>query len=68
MAHDRTAGPSKASGKNTLPRDRDCRFGDKLMIPFRKTHPDFYSGYLVARVIVDRRATQKPAAPAPPSP
>ncbi len=28
---------------------------DKLMTGFRKTDPEFYAGYLAARVIVDRR-------------
>lgn len=46
---------------------------DKQMVAFRKTHPDFYGGYLMARVIIDRRATQDdedspPAPPAPPAP
>jgi hypothetical protein len=30
---------------------------DKLMTPFRKSNPEFYRGYLEARVIIDRRAT-----------
>jgi hypothetical protein len=38
---------------------------DKLMTPFRKTNPEFYTGYFAARVIVDRAAT-RPAAPATP--
>jgi hypothetical protein len=41
---------------------------DKQMVPFRKTHPDFYAGYLAARVIVDRPATQKPKPVTPPPP
>jgi hypothetical protein len=34
---------------------------DKLMTPFRKTKPEFYTGYFAARVIVNRAATQKRA-------
>jgi hypothetical protein len=41
---------------------------DKLMTPFRKTNPDFYSGYFAARVIVNRAATQAVPPAAPPSP
>lgn len=47
---------------------------DKLMTPFRRTNAEFYAGYLAARVIVDRGATQAgskrtPAGPSPaPSP
>ena len=42
---------------------------DKLMTPFKKSNPDFYAGYLAARVIVDRAATHAttpPPAPTPP--
>jgi hypothetical protein len=31
---------------------------DKLMTPYRRTNAEFYAGYLAARVIVDRNATQ----------
>jgi hypothetical protein len=42
---------------------------DKLMTPFRKSTPEFYSGYFAARVIVDRAATHSTTkAPAPPTP
>jgi hypothetical protein len=34
---------------------------DKMMTPFRRTNPEFYSGYFAARVIVNRAATQKPS-------
>jgi hypothetical protein len=40
---------------------------DKLMTPFRKTNPEFYTGYFAARVIVDRAGT-RPSAPTTPPP
>jgi hypothetical protein len=44
---------------------------DKIVTPFRKSAPEFYSGYFAARVIVDRAATRsavKPPAPPNPNP
>lgn len=41
---------------------------DKMMTPFRKTNPEFYTGYFAARVIVDRAATQSTPTPTPPPP
>jgi uncharacterized protein YyaL (SSP411 family) len=41
---------------------------DKLMTPFRKTNPEFYTAYFAARVIVNRAATQSTPPPAPPAP
>jgi hypothetical protein len=43
---------------------------DKLMTKFKKTQPEFYSGYRTARVVVDRggsggSTTPPPAPPAP---
>lgn len=43
---------------------------DKLMSAFKKPEPDFYKGYFVARIIVDRGATNPPKEgeePAPPA-
>lgn len=40
---------------------------DKEMLMFKKLNPDFYAGYVAARVIVDRGGrTAMPPAPAPP--
>jgi hypothetical protein len=41
---------------------------DKQMTAFKRSQPEFYAGYLTARVIVDRGnpAKKKPAPPAPP--
>jgi hypothetical protein len=39
---------------------------DKEMLLFKKNQPDFYAGYLSARVIVDR-GSRKGAAPTPPA-
>jgi hypothetical protein len=39
---------------------------DKMMTPFKRTEPDFYSGYFAARVVVDKAATQTPDTPPPP--
>jgi hypothetical protein len=42
---------------------------DKLMSGFKKSSPDFYTGYFAARIIVDRPATIPPkegGAPEPP--
>jgi hypothetical protein len=39
---------------------------DKLMTPFRKSHPDFYKGYVAARVIVNRAASHAPKSSAEP--
>lgn len=39
---------------------------DRLVNLFRRTHPQFVSSYLAARVIVDRMATHAAAKPAPP--
>lgn len=41
---------------------------DKMMTPFRKSNPDFYTGYFAARVIVNRAATQGPPPASPPAP
>jgi hypothetical protein len=41
---------------------------DKLMTLFRKTNPEFYTGYFAARVIVDRAATRPPKSAPPPGP
>jgi hypothetical protein len=41
---------------------------DRLMVPYRRTQPSFYAGYLAARVIVNRTATQTPDAGTPPPP
>ncbi len=41
---------------------------DKLMMAFRATNPEFYAGYLSARVVIDRRGPGKPAQPTPPTP
>jgi hypothetical protein len=47
---------------------------DKMMMAFRKSHPDFYKAYFAARIIVNRAATRSakeeepaspPAAPGP---
>lgn len=39
---------------------------DKMMTAFKKTEPDFYKGYFVARVIVNHAATIPPKKPGPP--
>ncbi len=42
---------------------------DKLMTQFKRTNPEFYAGYLSARVIVDRGGGgKKPTPPAPTTP
>ncbi|MDE3066763.1 MAG: hypothetical protein KGJ60_04340 [Verrucomicrobiota bacterium] len=44
---------------------------DKEMLMFKKSSPDYYAGYLAARVIVDhggRTATPQPTPPPPPAP
>jgi hypothetical protein len=41
---------------------------DKLMTGFKKPNPDFYNGYITARIIVDRAATIPPKAAEPPKP
>lgn len=45
---------------------------DKMMTPFKKTNPDFYSGYFASRVIIDRVSThsapKRPPVPVPPRP
>jgi hypothetical protein len=43
---------------------------DKMMRIFQKPNPEFYAGYLAARVIVDRPGTQggPPSPPPPPAP
>jgi hypothetical protein len=33
---------------------------DKLMTPYRRTNPEFYTGYFAARTIVNRAATRPP--------
>jgi len=40
---------------------------DKQMLMFKKSNPEFYAGYVSARVIVDRGG-RKGAAPTPPAP
>jgi hypothetical protein len=37
---------------------------DKLMLKYRKSNPEFYAGYLTARVIVDRGGSTSAAKPA----
>jgi hypothetical protein len=39
---------------------------DKMVTRFKRTNPDFYTGYATARVIVNRAATQKKTTPATP--
>jgi hypothetical protein len=39
---------------------------DKMVTQFRKTNPDFYNGYLAARVIVNRAASHAPPKPTAP--
>src|SRR2546422_1190721 len=39
---------------------------DKMVTKFKRTNPDFYTGYATARVIVNRAATQKKMTPATP--
>ena len=59
--------PDKIAGVTSLLRNRL----DKLMTKFKKSNPEFYAGYLSARVIVDRggSASAPPApTPAPPKP
>ena len=42
---------------------------DKLMLGFKKTNPEFYAGYLTARVIIDRgHPKKKKTTPAKPTP
>ena len=41
---------------------------DKLMTPFRRANPEFYAGYISARVIIDRAATRPPTTATPPPP
>jgi len=41
---------------------------DKMMTPFRESNPEFFRGYLSARVIVDRRATHAAPKKPPPTP
>ena len=40
---------------------------DKQMLMFKKSNPEFYAGYVSARVIVDR-GSRKSASPTPPAP
>ena len=40
---------------------------DKQILMFKKSNPEFYAGYVSARVIVDR-GSRKGAAPTPPAP
>ena len=42
---------------------------DRLLLNFKKTHPEFYAGYLAARVLVDRgHSAKKKTPPSPPPP
>ena len=41
---------------------------DRLLLAFKKTQPEFYAGYLGARVIVDRGHPKKKKTPAPAKP
>jgi hypothetical protein len=38
---------------------------DKLLTKFKKTNPEFYAGYLAARVVVNRRSHHQPKQPSP---
>jgi hypothetical protein len=38
------------------------------MVIYKKSNPEFYAGYLAARVIVDRGGEQQAAKPAPDAP
>ncbi|HEY5297740.1 MAG TPA: hypothetical protein VIK59_07430 [Verrucomicrobiae bacterium] len=40
---------------------------DKQMVMFKKSNPEFYAGYLAARVIVDRGG-HSASSPTPPAP
>jgi hypothetical protein len=53
--------PDKIAGLMSIFRNRL----DKLMTRFKKSHPEFYAGYLSARVIVDRGGAPAAAKPAP---
>ena len=58
--------PQLISANTTLLRRRM----DKMMTKFKKTNPEFYAGYLSARVIVDRGGSggASPVSPTPPAP
>ena len=54
--------PDLITAETNLLRDRL----DKQMTKFRLSHPEFYAGYLSARVIVDRGGSAPPKPPTPP--
>jgi hypothetical protein len=56
--------PDKIANVTSILRNRL----DKLMTRFKKSNPEFYAGYLAARVIVDRGGAQAAAKPAPTPP
>ena len=53
--------PDKIANVTSLLRNRL----DKLMTRFKKSNPEFYAGYLAARVIVDRGGAQAATKPTP---
>ncbi len=55
--------PDKIAGVTSILRNRL----DKLMTRFKKSNPEFYAGYLAARVIVDRGGGNG-STPTPPAP
>ena len=56
--------PDKIANVTSILRNRL----DKLMTRFKKSNPEFYAGYLAARVIVDRGGAAAAAKPAPTPP
>ncbi len=66
----RTAVAGRAGETKTIPAAQQAVMSilrnrlDKLMVMFRKTNPQFYQGYLSARVIVDRGIRHDAPAPA----